>query len=67
MASPRLPYTVAQVADMYGMGVEAVRREIRSGRLPASHKRGQSRKWYVTDADLETWAATMLEGSSDDG
>lgn len=63
MAQPRLPYTVKQVADMYGVSAETIRREIQAGRLPARHKRGQTRVWYMTDADLETWAATMLEGS----
>lgn len=59
--APRLPYTVREVADMYGMSVETVRREIHAGRLKAAHKRGQRRVWYITQANLKDWAENMLE------
>lgn len=61
MAVPKLPYTVRQVADMYGMSEGAIRKEISSGRLKAAHKRGQTKVWYITDAWLKDWAENMLE------
>lgn len=61
MAMPPLPYTVQQVADQYGYSVDKIRREIREGRLPARHKRGQSRIYYMTDKDIKDWIDNMLE------
>lgn len=60
-ALPAIPWTPAQVAEMYGVSDETIYREIRSGRLRAKHKRGQSRKWFITDDALREWAETMLE------
>lgn len=60
-SAPRLPYSPAQIAEMYGVSTETIYREIRSGRLKGRHKRGQSRKWFVTDEALREWAETMLE------
>jgi hypothetical protein len=57
---PRLPYTVKQVADMYNMSVESVYAEIRAQRLPAHHKRGATKRWFITDADLHEWINVNL-------
>ncbi len=59
--APQLPYTVKQVAEMYGVCAETIRREISAGRLKAAHKRGQRRIWYITEANLNDWAENMLE------
>lgn len=58
---PQLPYTVQQVADMYGMKETAVLAEIRSGRLRARHKRGMVKRWFITNQDLVDWVNGMLE------
>lgn len=58
---PELPYTVKQVANMYGCSTETIRREINSGRLRASHKRGQTKVWYITKDALKDWVENMLE------
>ena len=60
MSPPKHPYTIQEVADMYGYTYERIRREISEGRLHAAHKRGQSKRWYITDADLKEWTETML-------
>ncbi len=60
-ALPRLPYTVKEIAEHYGMSTEAVRKEIVTGRLRAAHKRGQSKVWYVKHEWLCDWAENMLE------
>lgn len=60
---PQLPLTVKQVAEMYGVCAETIRREIRAGRLKAHHKRGMVRIWYIRPKDLEDWAENMLEGA----
>lgn len=60
---PQLPYTVRQVAEMYGVCAETIRREIHAGRLKAHHKRGMVRIWYITPDDLKDWAENMLEGA----
>lgn len=52
----RLPYTVAEVAAMYGKSRNTILREIASGRLPAKHKKGETKRWYITDEALEEWA-----------
>lgn len=58
---PPMPYTPTQVAEMYGVCDETIYREIRAGRLKAKHKRGMSRKWYITESDLRDWTQNMLE------
>lgn len=58
----QLPYTPAQVAQMYGVSVAYVYNEIRSGRLRAHHKRGEQKRWYVTEADLAHWAEHGMLG-----
>jgi len=60
-SAPELPYTVKQVAKMYGCSTETIRREINAGRLKASHKRGQTKVWYITKEALKDWAENMLE------
>ncbi len=52
---PELPLTPAEVAKAYGLSYQQVIIEIRSGRLNAHHKKGQSHKWYITRKDLEEW------------
>lgn len=61
MAIPKHPYTVKQVAEMYGYTEDGIRNEIKVGRLHASHKKGQSKKWYITEKDLRKWTEEMLE------
>ena len=51
-----MPMTPQQAADRLGVGVSVVYRAIESGSLRARHKRGQSRRWWVTEADLAHWA-----------
>lgn len=58
----RLPYTPAQVAQMYGVSVNSIYNEIKSGRLRAHHKRGDRKRWYVTEADLAHWAEHGMFG-----
>lgn len=58
----RLPYTTAEVAEMCGKSTAFVLREIESGRLEARHKKGESKRWYVTEEALQKWASGgMLE------
>lgn len=61
MTRPSLPYTVKEVAEMYGFSADAIRKEISSGRLKAAHKRGQTKVWYIKQAWLDDWAENMLE------
>lgn len=65
-AIPQLPYTVKQVAEMYDMREAAVLAEIHAGRLPARHKRGMMKCWYMTLDDLKVWAEGMLESGEED-
>lgn len=58
---PRLPYSVKEVAEHYGLSPEAVRNEIAKGRLRAAHKRGQTKVWYMKPEWVAEWAETMLE------
>lgn len=55
MTYPSMPLTPQQVADIYGLSVSSVRKAIRNGELPARHKNGGQRKWYITTSDLEVW------------
>lgn len=65
---PKLPYTPPQVAKMYGLGTETIYREIRAGRLKARHKKGQRKRWYITEQDLVDWVEkTMFEDEEGDG
>lgn len=57
---PRLPYTVKEVAEMYGVSGNYIYREIREGRLRARHKRGETKAWYVTDEDLREWVESGM-------
>lgn len=58
---PRMPYTVAQVAEAVGKSKMTIYREIQSGRLRARKKRGCSKQLFITQEDLDAWAQTMLE------
>lgn len=58
---PRLPYTVQQVAEAYGVSKMTIYREIEAGRLRARKKRGCKKQWFITDEDLADWASGMLE------
>lgn len=55
MDLPELPMTAREVAKAYGLPYQTVLLEIREGRLHARHKKGQTRQWWVTKADLTQW------------
>lgn len=57
-----IPMTPAQAAEAAGVGVGVIYADIAAGRLRARHKRGQVKRWYITEADLAEWASGgMLE------
>lgn len=60
-APPRLPYTVKEVAKMYGCSVQHIRDEIHAGRLKGRHKKDGTRFWYITDEALKDWTENYLE------
>ena len=63
-----LPMTPAQAAARAGVGLPTIYAEIAAGRLRARHKRGQVKRWWITEADLEEWArAACLRRASDMG
>lgn len=63
---PKLPYTPQQVASMYGIPVHRVYSEIKAGRLAARHKRGEDKKWYITETDLVDWIERRMWDESED-
>ncbi len=60
-----LPMTPAQAAERAGVGVGAIYAEIASGRLRARHKRGQVKRWWITEADLKEWASGGMFGEGE--
>lgn len=53
--APQLPLTPKEVAEIYGISVSVVRKEIEKGSLKARHKRGQTKNWYITREAIEEW------------
>lgn len=55
------PYTPAEVAEMFGVSVSTIYREIREHRLKARLKRGSSRGYRITKEAISDWLENGYE------
>lgn len=60
-AIPQLPYTIKEVAAMYGRSTEYIRQEIVKGRLKAARKRGEKKTLYIKPEWVKEWTENYLE------